>query len=154
MSEIIYSKITNTPVSYKNRWNDATYKKEYLRWWRHEVKGLKRRPTKNVDGTLYKDTHPECQNMDYYKNAEIWTCEVCEVSMTEGMKRRHLTSKRHSNNITRKQILFEEEKKKKEMEEKLKVIKETPVSSLNNIILSAQQCPYVIDSSITSMKIK
>lgn len=111
IEKIAYSKITNTAVPYKDRWNDALYKKEYVRWWRHEVKGLKRRPTRNLDGSLYKDTHPEYQFTDYYKHAEMWKCDVCEVSMTEGMKKRHLNSKRHSNNIQRKQVLFQIEKK-------------------------------------------
>ena len=120
--EYVYSKITGTRVPYKGRWNNALYKKEYVRWWRHEVRGLKRRPTKNVDGTLYKDTHPECQFTDYYKHAENWRCEVCDVSMTEGMKTRHLKSKRHFNNIQRKELLFQEEKRVKQLQDEIRAL--------------------------------
>lgn len=135
---VAYSKITNTPVPYKDRWTDSLYKKEYLRWWRHTVKGLKRRPTRNLDGTLYKDTHPECQFVDYYKNAGIWKCPVCEISMTDGMKQRHLNSKRHSNNIAKKQFL-------EQQQPTLFVPPPAPplvLQTVNSILQTAQEASY------------
>ena len=122
MDEVVYTKITNTAVPARSRWTNELYKKEYLRWWRHNVRGLKRRPTKNDDGTMYKDTHPECRYMDYYKQAKIWKCEVCEVEMTEGMKNRHLKSKRHMNNIAKKELLFEKEKKVKQLQDEIRAL--------------------------------
>lgn len=94
-SGIAYSKLTNTPVPYKGRWENKLYKTEYVRWHRQTVVGLKRRPTKNPDGSLYRDTHPEC-NLPYsYKRSETWHCDVCNIDMLEGYKRRHLVSKGH-----------------------------------------------------------
>lgn len=93
---IAYTKLTNTPVPFKERWNNKQYKTEYVRWHRQNVIGLKRRPTKNPDGTLYRDTHPECQlPYVYYKRSQNWHCDVCNQDMLEGYQRRHLLSKGH-----------------------------------------------------------
>ena len=93
---MVYSHLTQTPVEYKGRWANTLYKNEYTRWYRQTKIGLKRRPTKNPDGTLWRDTHPECQlPYTYYKNSPVWTCELCNVEMCDGYKNRHLKSKIH-----------------------------------------------------------
>jgi hypothetical protein len=94
-SGIAYSKLTNTPIPYKERWGNKLYKTEYVRWHRQTVVGLKRRPTKNADGTLYRDTHPECNLPYHYKRSKNWRCEVCQLDMLEGYKCRHLNSRGH-----------------------------------------------------------
>lgn len=96
LTGIAYSKLTNTPVPYKGRWDNKLYKTEYMRWHRQEVVGLKRRPTKNPDGSLYRDTHPECNIPYTYKRSENWHCDVCNIDMLEGYKRRHLVSRGHT----------------------------------------------------------
>lgn len=139
MDETVYTKITNTAIPAKDRWTNELYKREYLRWWRHNVKGLKRRPTKNDDGTMYKDTHPECKYMDYHKPTAIWKCEVCETSMTEGMKKRHLVSKRHETNTLRKQLISAPATP---FVSKDIFTQRNPLQSVNTIIQSAQEAVF------------
>lgn len=93
--ETAYSKLTNTAVPYKDRWKDKTYRNEFARWQR-EQKGLKRRPTKNPDGTWYKDTHPECRIPKTYQRSKIWHCDTCGIDMLEGYRFRHEKSKPHT----------------------------------------------------------
>lgn len=70
--------------------------REHARYYRHQIVGLKRRPTKTDDGQLFRDKHPEVVPKTYYKHKKQWHCEQCNLSMSEGFRHRHCRSKKHA----------------------------------------------------------
>lgn len=95
----IKTPLTNIEIDYATRWQDKNFFAEYQRI-RRRKKGLKQRPRKCDDGTLFKDRHPElCVREPTYVYSQPWTCQVCNMTMLEGYKERHLNGKLHKQTV-------------------------------------------------------
>lgn len=91
----ITTPLTNIEIDYATRWQNRTFFAEYQRL-RRRKKGLKQRIRKCDDGTLLRDRHPElCVRESKYVYSKPWTCQLCNVTMLDGYRERHLNGKLH-----------------------------------------------------------
>lgn len=91
--------ITGTLVHANSKWSNRQYRSEHQRWYRHNIIGLKNRPTWNPDGTLYRSTHPNEVRTSYYTKRERYYCEVCDQKMYSGFRDKHLMGQPHQKKL-------------------------------------------------------
>lgn len=91
---MVYSHITKTPIPYKERWKNATYKREYLQYWRLNVKrdwalGKHR----NVKRTTVIPQPPRSSEVGQE------TCEVCGLTYEKWKRNLHRSSALHKTRV-------------------------------------------------------